>query len=76
MAEYAYPDVLVSTAWVAEHRHDHTSVSWNRMRIFYCTTSDTSPAPLRSIGRASCSIRWCATTSTKTPSASSSAARV
>ena len=22
MAEYAYPDVLVSTAWVAEHRHD------------------------------------------------------
>ncbi len=22
MTEYIYPDVLVSTAWVAEHRHD------------------------------------------------------
>jgi hypothetical protein len=24
MTEYIYPDVLVSTAWVAEHRNDPT----------------------------------------------------
>jgi hypothetical protein len=34
MTEYAYPDVLVSTAWVAEHGHDpNVRLAWIPTRL-------------------------------------------
>ena len=66
MAEYAHPEVLVSTDWVADHCAIPTSASSSRTKTCCSTSRGTCPARSRSTGTPTCKMRWCATTSTRT----------
>ncbi len=42
-AQYANPQALVSTEWVAEHKDDQNVVSWSPMRMCCSTRPGISP---------------------------------